>query len=55
MERRLNFEEMISHLFPKAKQPNDQTRKDFDPNKTVRDVALIFIFVVNGEHGDSLK
>ena len=28
MERRLNFEGMISHLFLKAKQPNDQIGKN---------------------------
>ena len=27
MERRLNFEGIISHLFLKAKQPNDQIGK----------------------------
>ena len=31
MERRLNFEGMISHLFLKAKQPNDQTEKVLCP------------------------
>ena len=31
MERRLNFEGMISHLFLKAKQPNDQIGKILCP------------------------
>ena len=31
MERRLNFEGMVSHLFLKAKQPNDQIGKNTMP------------------------
>ena len=31
MERRRNFEGMISHLFLKAKQPNDQIGKNTMP------------------------
>ena len=38
MERGLNFEGMISHLFLKAKQPNDHYEKTLSPRfiKTVK-------------------
>ena len=43
MERRLNFEGMISHLFLKAKQPNGQTGKILCPRfiKTVKKMNLL--------------
>ena len=42
MERRLNFEGTISHLFLKAKQPNDQIGKILCPRiKTVKKMNLL--------------
>ena len=43
MEHRLNFEEMISHSFLKAKQPNDQIGKILCPHfiKTVKEMNLL--------------
>ena len=43
MEHRLNFEGMISHLFLKAKQPNNQIRKILCPRfiKTVKEISLL--------------
>ena len=43
MERRMNFEAMISHLFLKTKQPNDQIVKILCPRfiKTVKKMNLL--------------
>ena len=43
MERRLNFEGMISHRFLKTKQPNDQIEKILRPRfiKTVKKMNLL--------------
>ena len=43
MERRLNFEGVISHLFLKAKQPNDQIGQILYPRfiKTVKKMNLL--------------
>ena len=43
MERRLNFEGMISYLFLKAKQPNDQIGQKLCPCfiKTVKKMNLL--------------
>ena len=43
MEGRLNFEGMLSHLFLKAKQPNDKIGKVLCPRfiKTVKKMNLL--------------
>ena len=48
MERRLNFEGMISHLFLKAKQSCDQIGKMLCPRiiKTVKKMNLPALFMI---------
>ena len=47
MERRLNFEVIISHLFLKAKQPNDQIGKILYP-RFIKTVQKMNILVLSG-------
>ena len=50
MERRLNFEGMISHLFLKTKQPNDKIGKILCPRfiKSVKKEFIVLIWHLDG-------